>query len=928
MNKRNRYMTTINTILSMTPKVKAETTLRCSIIILAGNNFSRLCDYLLYLSNMMLSKDYDIIVINDHGLEIKEELLRAIFPSLKLLDVRGVLSQDQLFNKAATAARGKFLLFIRNLIHFDKMILEESINDLENSGEKLSVSANNNFMLAEKLHYTSEGGFEGLFGSCDLATAGALEVTNGAIAARGEVEIDKLRSMREHRYKQEYLNWGLAIFDLPIRKTPHFQFIMDYQNDPKFKPESTYFWKLADSAFEIHRMKTNKTYILRNKGGAVNSAEQMCINFIKIYEKIRREGKFEPIEVTATHDGKYVITDGLHRASIACALGYEKVPVLIKSVDDELLKLTKILRNAYPRNGQNVLYTPIDHVVFNNWKALRDDTRWTLIKDEFDWEDKRILDVGSYTGYFSHKIAKLGVNVTGIEIDDDRLAQSKMINILLESNVEFLHADFFEYLKDKKFDCILFFSVLHWILKNKGINGIREALDTLSSASPVMFLDMGQDNEPKMRLKEWNHGLTINKETIPDLVISNSKYRYFKHMGTGDTGRDVFKFTTFYERTMEGFKGPFDDVNSAKEDMECVPSGKINYFRNLRNESVPFRCGPGTFIDPEVIIESPESVKIGSNCIIRKGVVLRPEGGEIIIGDNCVINHYCVFHGKGGIYIGDWTIVAPHCGFYAQNHTYENFDVPITKQPNTGRGIFLMGDNWVGAHSVICDDVTIGKGAVIGANSTVTKSVSMASIAVGSPARVIKKRYTGDWNFHNRERAVINGMPIKIYEHVNQRGLLIKELIDTKDSILDIGCGEGIITAILAEKAPNIVGCDYSIEAVGIAKEQYPHVEFVYSNSTNLAFGDESLKKVIMSDIAEHLMPVQFVKTLFEVNRVLQRGGKLILATPITGKQQNTSTYAHIYEYSEAEIKRLLNEIFLETELVNEQFGLFVAQKR
>ena len=540
-------MTGVNSPSAINTEVKTETAVRCSIILLAGSDFSRLNVYLLCLSEMKLPDNYEIIIINDHNTKINEGQLRTFLPSLKVLSPGGFLSQERLFNEAAMAASGKFLLFIKSFINFDKLVLEESINELETSGEKLSVSDNSNFVLTERFHYTRVGGFGGLFGSCDLATAGALEVTNGAIAARGEVEIDKLRSMRKHRYKQEYLNWGLAIFDLPIRKTPHFQFIRDYQNDPKFKPEFTYFWKLADSAFEIHRMKTNKTYILRNKGGAVNSAEQMCINFIKIYEKIRREGKFEPIEVTATHNGKYVITDGLHRASIACALGYEKVPVLIKSVDDELLKLMEILRNAYPRNGQNVLYTPIDHVVFNNWKALRDDTRWTLIKDEFDWEDKRILDVGSYTGYFSHKIAKLGVNVTGIEIDNGRLAQSKMINILLESNVEFLHADFFEYLRDKKFDCILFFSVLHWILKNKGTNGVREALNILSSASPVMFLDMGQDYEPKMRLKEWNHGLTINKDTIPDLVISNSKYRYFKHLGTGDTGRDIFKFTTFSE---------------------------------------------------------------------------------------------------------------------------------------------------------------------------------------------------------------------------------------------------------------------------------------------------------------------------------------------------------------------------------------------
>lgn len=369
-----------------------------------------------------------------------------------------------------------------------------------------------------------------------------------------EVEIDKLRSMREHRYKQEYIKQGLAIFNIPIQKTPHFQFIRNYQNNPKLEFESTFFWKLSNSALAIYKMKTGEPFFHRDKGGIIRSPEQQCIKFIEIYEKIKLKRKFAPIEVTATHDGKYIIDDGLHRASIACALGYKKVPVIIKAVDEKLLELMDSLRDFYPEYGQKVLYIPIDHPVFSDWKALRDDTRWILIKDEFDWKDKKILDIGSYTGFFSHKVAKLRGNVTGIEIDAKRLDQAKKINTLLESNVKFIYADFFEYLKDKKFDCILFFSVLHWILKDKGENGVREALEILSSSSPVMFLDMGQDYEPKMRLKEWNHGLTINRDTIPDLVISNSKYRYFKHLGTGDTGRDVFKFTTFYDNTTAGMQ--------------------------------------------------------------------------------------------------------------------------------------------------------------------------------------------------------------------------------------------------------------------------------------------------------------------------------------------------------------------------------------
>jgi 2-polyprenyl-6-hydroxyphenyl methylase/3-demethylubiquinone-9 3-methyltransferase len=79
---------------------------------------------------------------------------------------------------------------------------------------------------------------------------------------------------------------------------------------------------------------------------------------------------------------------------------------------------------------------------------------------------------------------------------------------------------------------------------------------------------------------------------------------------------------------------------------------------------------------------------------------------------------------------------------------------------------------------------------------------------------------------------------------------------------VDVGCGEGIITAVLSEKTRTIIGCDYSIEALEIARKQHPDIEFVYSNSTSLAFSDRSFTKVVMADVAEHLMPVQLIKTL------------------------------------------------------------------
>jgi len=358
-----------------------------------------------------------------------------------------------------------------------------------------------------------------------------------------------------------------------------------------------------------------------------------------------------------------------------------------------------------------------------------------------------------------------------------------------------------------------------------------------------------------------------------------------------------------------------------------VPKRSKGTFRDLYNNQVTLEYGAGSFVDPDVIVDSPEKISIGANTIIRKGVVLRPESGEIVIGDNCVINHYCIFHAKGGIYIGDWTIIAPHCGFYAQNHSYDRFDLPITKQPNIGKGIYLMGDNWIGSHSVICDDVTLGKGAVIGANSTVTSSVAMAVIAAGSPARVIKNRFEDSWDFHQRERASTT-MPADIAAYVEQRGKLLSSLVSPDDDVLDVGCGEGIITSIIGKASPRTIGCDYCRSAVNDARERFPHVEFVVSNVTHLRFGDNRFSKVIFTEVAEHLMPVQLVKAIAEIARVLRPGGTLLMTTPLTGAGSRTSTYAHIYEYSQQEIAALLEPLFGSISLINPHFGLIAAVKK
>lgn len=418
-----------------------------------------------------------------------------------------------------------------------------------------------------------------------------------------------------------------------------------------------------------------------------------------------------------------------------------------------------------------------------------------------------------------------------------------------------------------------------------------------------------------------NLDLAILEESIRELEDSRSE------LSVSSTGRFILVHRKLYQ-ACGGFRALIRSLGSEEKPPEPVIPSSSHLVRDLNNNGLSFASGPNTVIDPNVVIDTPQRVRIGANCAIRGGVVLRPEGGEIVIGDNCVINHYCVFHGKGGIYIGDWTIVAPHCGFYAQNHTFESFDLPITKQPNFGKGIYLMGDNWIGGGAVTCDDVTLGKGAVVGANSTVTRSIPMACVAVGSPARVIKRRYREDWDFCQRERAVLEGMPAEIDQYVRERGGQIAALVDAKDRVLDVGCGEGLITHLIADRGAQTTGCDYCQEAVEAAARRYPGIEFVYSNATSLRFPEDSFTKVVLSEVAEHLLPVQFARTVHEAYRVLQPGGTLILSTPLTGKGAHTSTYAHIYEYSEQEMNILLGRVFGPARLHDGKFGILTAQKR
>jgi len=111
------------------------------------------------------------------------------------------------------------------------------------------------------------------------------------------------------------------------------------------------------------------------------------------------------------------------------------------------------------------------------------------------------------------------------------------------------------------------------------------------------------------------------------------------------------------------------------------------------------------------------------------------------IGENVTIHDFCYVDGVGGVVIGDNVRIAHNCSIISGQHRY---DVPGKTIFESGyvMGLIEIGsDVWLATGAVVTPGVKIGQGAVIGANSVVTKDVQSYSVTAGIPARFLKHRF-------------------------------------------------------------------------------------------------------------------------------------------------------------------------------------------
>ncbi|MEO6287682.1 MAG: acyltransferase [Dyadobacter sp.] len=111
--------------------------------------------------------------------------------------------------------------------------------------------------------------------------------------------------------------------------------------------------------------------------------------------------------------------------------------------------------------------------------------------------------------------------------------------------------------------------------------------------------------------------------------------------------------------------------------------------------------------------------------------------GDVVIGENSLIGLGNVIIGP--VKIGNNVILAQNIVASGLNHNYDDVTQPIHQQGVNVAPIVIEDDCWIGANTVVTAGVTIGKHSVVAAGAVVTKSIPPFSVAVGNPARVIKR---------------------------------------------------------------------------------------------------------------------------------------------------------------------------------------------
>lgn len=177
-----------------------------------------------------------------------------------------------------------------------------------------------------------------------------------------------------------------------------------------------------------------------------------------------------------------------------------------------------------------------------------------------------------------------------------------------------------------------------------------------------------------------------------------------------------------------------------------IPGGVGYKLRYWYYKLILKKMGKNVLIEAGVFLNGTRNISLGDYVWIDGGCRIDAMLGEISIGKRVHVAPYSIIAAREPIIIEDYVGIASHVRIYS------NSEVPLEGKRMSGpmipeehkayysKRIILEKDSFVGTGSVLLPGAYLGEGAVVGANSIVSKKINAYNIVVGPSARVIGKR--------------------------------------------------------------------------------------------------------------------------------------------------------------------------------------------
>jgi acetyltransferase-like isoleucine patch superfamily enzyme len=153
------------------------------------------------------------------------------------------------------------------------------------------------------------------------------------------------------------------------------------------------------------------------------------------------------------------------------------------------------------------------------------------------------------------------------------------------------------------------------------------------------------------------------------------------------------------------------------------------------------KIGYKTYIKNPLKLNGKRQIFMGDHVVVSdlSWLEANNKNTRLSIGDGSCIGNFNHIYCLNEIAIGKKVLTADKVYITDNSHHYEDTETPIIDQLIKPLQKVHIGDGaWIGENVCIIG-ASVGKGSVIGANSVVTKDIPDYSIAVGSPAIVIKQ---------------------------------------------------------------------------------------------------------------------------------------------------------------------------------------------